>query len=85
VAYYSVVITSDDVLGAAESSALLGSDDRRAVLKYVRNGRLVPLKALPGKRGTLLFRRADVERLADELRDELTDELARLDAARQAS
>ena len=79
------MIRPDDVLGLREAAVKLGRKDRRDVLNYVRNGRLKPLKRLPGERGALLFLNSDVEHLADELRQELTDKIARLDAARNAS
>jgi len=70
----------------AEAMAMLDISDPSQISRWVRDGKLTPSRRLGGGRNAaMLFWRADIERLADELRDELAQRIARIDAARQAS
>ena len=52
-------------LTTAEVAELLGITSS-AVVKAVSAGRIKPTRKLPGRTGTYMFRRSDVERLAGE-------------------
>ena len=55
-----------DLLPTAEVASIYGCDVR-TVHRLVERGRLTPAIKAPGKRGALLFRRADVLALAVEV------------------
>lgn len=55
-----------DELTAEEAAAILGCS-RSTIARMARIGRLKPSRKLPGLRGPYLFRRADVEKLRDEM------------------
>ena len=55
----------NDLIGTAEASRILGRSPR-TVHRMVRDGGLTPAMTAPGgHHGTYLFRRADVEALAN--------------------
>lgn len=56
--------TSDEVLTTAEAAAVLGCSVP-TVTRMATDGRLEPLRKLPGLRGDRLFERAEVERAAE--------------------
>lgn len=55
----------DDLITTAEALEVLGKSSATTISRYVTAGKLTPARKLPGLRGAYLFRRADVERLAD--------------------
>lgn len=55
-----------DMIGSAEACQVLGGIDRSTLSRWVQLKKLQPVLRLPGARGAMLFRRADVERLARE-------------------
>lgn len=56
----------NDLIGSAEAARLLGRSPR-TIHRLVESGHLTPAMTAPGGfRGTFLFHRADVERLAAE-------------------
>lgn len=55
-----------DLITTREACQILGYADPSSVSVMVKQGRLVPAQKLPGKRGAFLFRRTDVESLAQE-------------------
>lgn len=55
---------ADDLLRSLEAAERLGID-RATFNRWVAAGRITPAVEFPGKRGARLFRRADVERLAE--------------------
>ena len=54
------------MIGSDEASELLGVH-RATLLRWVADGRLKPVHQLPGPNGAYLFRRADVEKLRDDI------------------
>jgi hypothetical protein len=56
--------------------ALLGLPDITAVSRLVRTGKLTPTRRIPGGKGTFLFDRTEVERLAQERKAKLEATLA---------
>jgi hypothetical protein len=75
----------DDEIVTREALEILGLADPSSVSRYVAVGKLTPSRKLPGRNGPFLFRRGDVEELAAEIRSGLVKQLARIDAARNAS
>ena len=59
----------DDLITTAQTAKRLRRDVR-TIHRWVRIGRLTPAAQVPGCRGDMLFRPADVERLASDLRRE---------------
>jgi phage terminase Nu1 subunit (DNA packaging protein) len=59
-------MTTPDLIPTAEVAAIYGCDVR-TVHRLVERGRLAPAIKAPGKRGALMFRRADVLTLAAEV------------------
>lgn len=57
--------TCRDLLTTEEVAAELGKT-RRTVQRMVKAGTLTPARTLPGGRGVHLFRREDVEALAED-------------------
>jgi hypothetical protein len=57
----------DDLIGSAETCRILDNIHAATLSRWVTAGRIFPAHKLPGKNGAFLFRRADVERLRDEL------------------
>lgn len=53
-----------ELISAREASELMGCS-RRTVERLVASGTLLPKAKLPGRTGAFVFRRADVERLAE--------------------
>ncbi|MBI1379439.1 MAG: helix-turn-helix domain-containing protein [Frankiales bacterium] len=49
----------------AEAAALIGVD-RKTVLRQIAAGELIPTRKLPGRTGSYLLARSDVQRLAAE-------------------
>lgn len=70
-------VDPEEIIATTQADAMVGG----RISSYTRAGRIKPIRKLPGKTGALLFLRADVERLAEEIRQELADRLARIDAA----
>lgn len=56
----------DDLIGSAEATELLNID-RSTLTRWTHAGRITPATSLPGRTGARLYRRGDVEQLADEL------------------
>jgi predicted site-specific integrase-resolvase len=54
------------VINTAEARAMLGGVDRSTLKRWVDDGKLTPLRKLPGETGGYLFDRAEVERFATE-------------------
>ena len=67
-------VTSVDLIGRTEAEAIIGGDIRPAI----RAGHIAPVKRLSEPRGAMLFDRADVEALADQIRARLEDRLRRI-------
>ena len=63
---YVSPMTHPDLIPTAEVAAIYGCDVR-TVHRLVERGRLTPAIKAPGKRGALMFRRADVLTLAAEV------------------
>ena len=57
-----------DEIVTREALEILGFTDPSTISRYVALGKLQPSRKLPGRSGAFLFWRADVERLAAELR-----------------
>lgn len=57
-------MSTTELIGAVEAAGILGLS-RPGIHKRVRDGRLEPL-AVIGQRGTYVFDRAEIERLAAE-------------------
>jgi excisionase family DNA binding protein len=55
-----------DLLGSREAAEMLGID-RATLVRWIEGGKIVPLQKLPGKTGSYLFRREDVESLVAEI------------------
>lgn len=55
------------LIGAAETARLLGVD-RSTVSRWAKSGRLAPVEKLPGRNGTLVFNRTDIEALLEVAR-----------------
>lgn len=64
----------DDLIGTREAAAILGINDV-TLTRWTRADKLTPAAKAPGIRGAYLFRRADIEELADLRRSQL-DEVA---------
>lgn len=58
-------MTDDELIGTKEAARLLDRD-KSIVTRYAHDGRL-PFQKLPGRNGVMLFKRADVLRLKEEL------------------
>lgn len=54
---------SDDLITTNEACDLLGGIDRSTLVRWIQSGRIAPAHKLPGKTGSYLLRRADVEGL----------------------
>lgn len=64
-----------DLITSAEASDLLG----RRIEPYHRRGRITAaMRAGTGQRSPLLFHRADVEKLRDQIVERLNEQLARV-------
>jgi hypothetical protein len=64
-----------DLITSAEASDMLG----RRIEPYHRRGRIhAAMRAGTGRRSPLLYHRADVERLRDEIVTRLSEQLARV-------
>jgi predicted site-specific integrase-resolvase len=61
-------MTTPDLIGSAESCALLGGINRSTLTRWVKTGRLAVATQLDGPNGALVFRRDDVLALRDALR-----------------
>lgn len=59
------VTKTPDLIGSAEACELLGID-RATISRWVAAGRLTPAIELPGRTGTRLFKRADIQALVTE-------------------
>jgi hypothetical protein len=59
-------IAEDDLLTTAEAAVILGVD-RSGVIRRVKAGDLVPARTLPGRTGSHLYHRSDVEALRDDI------------------
>ena len=57
-----------DVVVTREALEILGLKDPSTISRWVQIGKLTPADKLPGRSGAFLFWRADVERLAADLR-----------------
>lgn len=57
----------DDLIGSAEACTILRID-RSAFTRKVQMGRVPVAAKLPGPTGAYLFRRADIERLLQDLK-----------------
>lgn len=55
----------DDVIGSSEATQILNVD-KSTLSRWVASGLISPLKQFPGRTGAMVFRRADVEKLAAE-------------------
>lgn len=70
-----------DLVTSAEARDMLGG--RRLEPYYRRGTRIKPVRRVgSGDRSPLLFNRADVERLRDEIMAELTEQLAKVGNAK---
>lgn len=58
--------SSDDLIPSVEATEILGVG-RSTLTRWVQSGRLPEAVKIPGTTGARLFRRSDVERLAEEL------------------
>lgn len=58
-------VPDHDLIPTTEAAHILGCSDVFAVHRLVRSGALRPAMKAPGRRGALLFARADVEALRD--------------------
>ncbi len=56
---------SDDLLTSTQAGQILGKSGR-TVLRLAESGQLAIAVTVPGPNGPKLFRRADVERLAEQ-------------------
>ena len=66
---------TSDLITSAEASDMLG----RRIEPYHRRGRIsAAMRAGSGQRSPLLYHRADVERLRDEIVTRLSEQLARV-------
>ena len=54
-----------DLIGSAEACRILGRD-KATLSRWIGDGRLTPVHQLPGKNGAYVFRRADVDTLAQQ-------------------
>ena len=71
-----------DLITSAEASEILGG--RRLEPYYRRGDRIKPvMRAGSGTRSPLLFNRADVEKLRDEILAKLTEEVDRVNAGKK--
>jgi predicted site-specific integrase-resolvase len=57
---------TSQVIGTAEACELLGVKHRSSIKRYVDEGKLTPLRKMPGDTGAWLFDRAEVVKLAGE-------------------
>ena len=55
-----------DLIGTTEAMAILGVD-RSTVIRWADRGKLGPVLKMAGLTGAFLIRRAEVERLRDQL------------------
>jgi excisionase family DNA binding protein len=53
----------DDLVTTIEACDILGGLDRSTLVRWIHAGRIEPARKLPGKTGSYLLRRADVENL----------------------
>jgi excisionase family DNA binding protein len=60
------VTKTPDLIGSAEAADMLGID-RSTLSRWIAAGRIKPYQKLPGATGSIVFDRAAVQRLADEL------------------
>jgi predicted site-specific integrase-resolvase len=54
------------VINTGEACAILGDIDRSTLKRWVDDGKVTPLRKLPGETGGYLFDRAEIERLAQD-------------------
>jgi hypothetical protein len=59
-----LVITSDDLIGSTESCRILNVD-KTTLARWASSGQLVAAHKLPGRNGAYLFRRGDINALAE--------------------
>jgi excisionase family DNA binding protein len=52
----------DELVTSAEAAELLAVD-RSVIVRYVQSGKLVPARKLPGRTGSYLFARSDIDAL----------------------
>lgn len=52
--------SNDEFIGTKEAAELRGID-RTGIIRRVASGELVPVQKLPGKSGSYIFRRSDIE------------------------
>lgn len=57
--------TAPDLIGSAEACKILGIE-RSTLVRWVQLRQIRPAKKLPGPVGPYLYRRSDVERLAEQ-------------------
>lgn len=57
--------TTPDLLGTVQAAELIGIE-RSTLTRWSENGRITRAMKLPGKAGTVLFHRSEVERVAAE-------------------
>lgn len=55
-----------DEVTTREALAILGYSQPSTISKWVRDGKLTPTRKLPGRTGAFLFKRSEVEALAEE-------------------
>ena len=58
-------MTDPDLVATVEAAAIIGVE-RSTLSRWAENARLLPAMRLPGKNGAALYRRTDVQRVADE-------------------
>lgn len=61
-------MANDILIGSAEACEILGVH-RATLIRWTEQDKLTPVHRNPGLTGAYVFRRADVERLRDELAD----------------
>jgi hypothetical protein len=60
-------MATDDLLTSTQAGALIGKSGK-TILRLMEAGRIAAVTQLPGTKGAYLFRRGDVERLAQARR-----------------
>lgn len=73
--------TPPSEITSREAAELLGVAEISTVMRYVRLGKLVPARKLPGRTGAYLFRRRDVEKLAQHRLADLRKQADRIEQA----
>ena len=75
-----IVVMVREEIPTAEVMAMLDVNDPSLISRWVRDGKLTPSRRIgAGRNAPMLFWRADIERLADELRQDLAERIARID------